>query len=310
MSMMRKALLWASTNAWIHENALQTGFVRRSVKKFMPGEKIEDAIKAAVDLKPVRINTILTRLGENITHISEADEVCEHYLKVIDLIQAAGIDSQISVKPTQLGYDQDPEVCVRHCMRLIDRCEETKTFFWLDMESSPYVEGTLTLFKRLRERTPNIGIAIQAYLFRTEKDIEELVALGSAIRMVKGAYLEPPSVAFPNKADVDENYFKICARLLQDDARKPGALLHIATHDVSIQERLLKVIADRKISTDRYEFAMLYGIQTERQKQLAASGQNTRCLISYGERWFPWYMRRLAERPANVGFVVRNMFSR
>jgi proline dehydrogenase len=195
-------------------------------------------------------------------------------------------------------------------MRLIERCEQTKTFFWLDMESSPYVDGTIALFKRLRERTPNIGIAIQAYLFRSEKDIEELVALGSAIRMVKGAYLEPPTVAFPNKADVDENFFKICARLLQDDAKKPGALLHIGTHDVSIQERLLKVIAERKISSDRYEFAMLYGIQTERQKQLAASGQNTRCLISYGERWFPWYMRRLAERPANVGFVVRNMFSK
>jgi proline dehydrogenase len=310
MSVMRKALLWASTNAWIHENALQTGFVRRSVRKFMPGEQIEDAIKAAVDLKPVKLNTILTRLGENITHISEADEVCEHYLKVIDLIQGAGIDSQISVKPTQLGYDQDPEVCVRHCLRLIDRCEQTKTFFWLDMESSPYVEGTLTLFKRLRERTPNIGIAIQAYLYRTEKDIEELVALGSAIRMVKGAYLEPAEVAFPKKEDVDENYYKICARLLQDDARKPGALLHIATHDVGIQERLLKVIAERNVSTDRYEFAMLYGIQSARQQQLAAAGQRTRCLISYGERWFPWYMRRLAERPANVWFVVRNMFSR
>ncbi len=305
---MRKALLWASTNAWIRENAMRTGFVRRSVSKFMPGERIEDAVEAAKALKPARINTILTRLGENIAHINEADEVCEHYLKVIDLITAAGIDSQISVKPTQLGYDQDPEVCVKHCLRLIDRCEQTKTFFWLDMESSPYVDGTIALFKRLRQRTPNIGIAIQAYLFRTEKDIEELVALGSAIRMVKGAYLEPADVAFPQKSDVDENYFKICARLLQEDAFKPGALLHIATHDIGLQERLLKVIADRKVASDRYEFAMLFGIQTARQQQLAAKGIRTRCLISYGEYWFPWYMRRLAERPANVGFVIRNMF--
>ncbi|HQX80248.1 MAG TPA: proline dehydrogenase family protein [Vicinamibacterales bacterium] len=310
MSVMRKALLWASTNAWIRENAMRTGFVRRSVSKFMPGERIEDAVEAAKALKPARLNTILTRLGENIAHISEADEVCEHYLKVIDLITAAGIDSQISVKPTQLGYDQDPEVCVKHCLRLIDRCEQTKTFFWLDMESSPYVDGTIALFKRLRQRTPNIGIAIQAYLFRTEKDIEELVALGSAIRMVKGAYLEPAEVAFPQKSDVDENYFKICARLLQEDAFKPGALLHIATHDIALQERLLKVIADRKVASDRYEFAMLFGIQTARQQQLAANGVRTRCLISYGEYWFPWYMRRLAERPANVWFVVRNMFKR
>ena len=310
MSVMRKALLWASTNAWIRENAMRTGFVRRSVSKFMPGERIEDAVEAAKALKPARLNTILTRLGENIAHISEADEVCEHYLKVIDLITAAGIDSQISVKPTQLGYDQDPEVCVKHCLRLIDRCEQTKTFFWLDMESSPYVDGTIALFKRLRQPTPNIGIAIQAYLFRTEKDIEELVALGSAIRMVKGAYLEPAEVAFPQKSDGDENYFKICARLLQEDAFKPGALLHIATHDIALQERLLKVIADRKVASNRYEFAMLFGIQTARQQQLAANGVRTRCLISYGEYWFPWYMRRLAERPANVWFVVRNMFKR
>lgn len=303
MSVMRKTLLWASTNAWIRENAMRTGFVRRSVSKFMPGERIEDAVEAAKALKPARINTILTRLGENIAHIKEADEVCEHYLKVIDLITAAGIDSQISVKPTQLGYDQDPEVCVKHCLRLIDRCEQTKTFFWLDMESSPYVDGTIALFKRLRQRTPNIGIAIQAYLFRTEKDIEELVALGSAIRMVKGAYLEPVEVAFPQKSDVDENYFKICARLLQEDAFKPGALLHIATHDIGLQERLLKVIAERKVASDRYEFAMLFGIQTARQQQLAANGIRTRCLISYGEYWFPWYMRRLAERPA---YIYRN----
>ncbi len=308
MSLTRKALLWASTNAWIRENAMRTGFVRRSVSKFMPGERIDDAIEAAKVLKPARVNTILTRLGENIADIGEADEVCDHYLKVIDLIAAAGIDSQISVKPTQLGYDQDPEVCVKHCLRLIDRCEQTKTFFWLDMESSPYVDGTIALFKRLRERTPHIGIAIQAYLFRTVKDIEELVALGSAIRMVKGAYLEPADVAYPAKADVDENYFKICARLLQDDNVKPGALTHIATHDVGLQERLLKVIADRKVSPDRYEFAMLFGIQPARQKQLAATGARTRCLISYGEFWFPWYMRRLAERPANIGFVIRNMF--
>jgi proline dehydrogenase len=308
MSLTRKALLWASTNAWIRENAMRTGFIRRSVSKFMPGEAVEDAIEAAKGLKPVRINTILTRLGENIAHIGEADEVCDHYLKVIDLITAAGINSQISVKPTQLGYDQDPEVCVKHCLRLIDRCEQTDTFFWLDMESSPYVEGTIALFKRLRERTPNIGIAIQAYLYRTEKDIEELVALGSAIRMVKGAYLEPPDVAFPNKADVDASYFKLCSRLLQDDAFKPGALLHIATHDVDLQERLMKVIAERNVSSDRYEFAMLFGINTGRQEQLAATGAGTRCLISYGEYWFPWYMRRLAERPANVWFVIKNIF--
>jgi proline dehydrogenase len=308
MSLMRKALLWASTNAFLRERAMRTAFVRRSVSKFMPGERIEDAIEAAKKLQPQGLNTIFTRLGENISRIEEAQEVFDHYMKVIDLVKAAGIDAQISIKPTQLGYDQNPDVCYDYCIRLLERCEATGNFFWLDMESSPYVDGTIALFKRLRAKSDKVGIAIQAYLYRTEKDIEELVALGSAIRLVKGAYLEPAAVAYPKKSDVDENYFKLAARLLQDDAHRPGALLHIATHDLSLQARLQKVIADRKVSQDRYEFAMLFGIQTARQQELGRQKIRTRCLISYGEYWFPWYMRRLGERPANVWFVVKNMF--
>jgi proline dehydrogenase len=308
MSLMRKGLLWASTNAWMRERATRTGFVKRSVKKFMPGERIEDAIAAASDLKPTGINTILTRLGENIKDLKEAEEVFNHYMKVLGLIARAGINAEISVKPTQLGYDQDPELCFKYCIKLMEACAAQKTLFWLDMESSPYVDGTLTLYKRLRAESPIVGIAIQAYLHRTDKDLEELAPLGATIRMVKGAYLEPPTVAFPDKSKVDEQYFNNCARLLQDDANKPGALLHIATHDVGLQERLRKVIADRKIPQSRYEFAMLYGINTARQVELAKAGVRIRCLISYGEYWFPWYMRRLAERPANVWFVVKNVF--
>jgi len=305
---MRKALLWASTNAFLRERATKTAFVRRSVVKFMPGERVEDAIEAAKKLKPQGLNTILTRLGENITRIEEAQEVCDHYLKVIDLVKAAGLDAQISIKPTQLGYDQKPDVCYDYCIRLLERCEATGTFFWLDMESSPYVDGTITLFKRLRAKSDKVGIAIQAYLYRTEKDIEELVALGSAIRLVKGAYLEPAAVAYPRKSDVDDHYFTIASRLLQDDNTRPGALVHIATHDLNLQARLQQVIAERKVAQSRYEFAMLFGIQTARQQELGRAGIRTRCLISYGEYWFPWYMRRLGERPANVWFVVKNMF--
>jgi proline dehydrogenase len=308
MPLMRKALLWASTNTWLREKATRTAFVKRSVSAFMPGEHVDAAIDAAMALQPQGLTTILTRLGENITHIGEAEEVCEHYLTVIALVQAAGLDAQISVKPTQLGYDQDPEVCVRHCLRLVERCEQAGTFLWLDMESSPYVDGTIALFKRLRERTARIGVAVQAYLYRTEKDVEDLVALGSAIRVVKGAYLEPAGIAYPVKADVDSSFFRICARLLQNDNTRPGALTHIATHDVGLQDRLLQLAADRRVAPERYEIAMLYGIQTARQRQLAARGVPVRCLISYGEHWFPWYLRRLAERPANVWFVVRNMF--
>ncbi len=308
MSLMRKGLLWASTNAWMRERAMRTGFVRRSVKKFMPGERVEDAIEAAVALKPTGINTIFTRLGENITRLEEADEVFDHYIKVLGLIKKAGINCEVSIKPTQLGFDQDKEKCFDFCLKLLKACEAQGTLFWLDMESSPYVDGTLALFKRLRQHSTSVGVAIQAYMIRTDKDLDELATLGSTIRMVKGAYLEPPTVAFPEKSKVDEQYYKNCARLLQDDANKPGALLHIATHDVSIQERLLKLIEERKIDKSRYEFAMLYGINTPRQVELAKRGLRIRCLISYGEYWFPWYMRRLAERPANVGFVIRNMF--
>jgi proline dehydrogenase len=308
MSVMRKVLLWASTNAWMRERATRTAFVRRSVSKFMPGERIEDAIEAAKKLKPQGLNTILTRLGENLTRIEEAQEVFDHYLKVIALVQSSGLDAQISIKPTQLGYDQNPEVCYGYCIKLLERCEAVGTLFWLDMESSPYVDGTIALYKRLRQKSDKVGIALQAYLFRTPKDIEDLVPLGAAIRLVKGAYLEPAEVAYPKKSDVDEAYFTLASRLLQDDAAKPGALLHIATHDLSLQTRLQQVIADRKIPQSRYEFAMLFGIQTSRQQELGRAGVRTRCLISYGEYWFPWYMRRLGERPANVWFVVKNMF--
>ena len=308
MSLMRKALLAASTNAFLRERAMKTAFVRRSVVKFMPGERVEDAIAAAKALQPQGINTILTRLGDNITHIDEAKEVFDHYMKVIGLVKASGIDAEISIKPTQLGYDQNPEICYDYCIRLLQQIEATGNFFWLDMESSPYVEGTITLFKRLRAKSDRVGIAIQAYLYRTAKDIEELVALGSAIRLVKGAYLEPASVAYPKKSDVDENYFKLASRLLQDDNTRPGALLHIATHDLALQARLQQVIRDRKVAQSRYEFAMLFGIQTGRQQELGRQGIRVRCLISYGEYWFPWYMRRLAERPANVWFVAKNMF--
>jgi proline dehydrogenase len=308
MSLMRKGLLWASTNRWMRERAMRTGFVRKSVKKFMPGERVEDAIEAAKALRPQNLTTILTRLGENITRIEEADEVASHYLHVLDLVKKAGLDSQVSVKPSQLGYDQNPEVAFNHCLKILKKSEAMGHVMWLDMESSPYVDGTIALFKRMRQHSEKIGIAIQAYLYRTEKDVEDLVKLGSAIRLVKGAYLEPESVAYPKKADVDANYFKLASRLLQPDNTRPGALIHIATHDIPLQQRLQQVIAERKIPTSRYEFAMLFGIQTARQAELGRAGTPTRCLISYGEYWFPWYMRRLAERPANVWFVAKNMF--
>jgi proline dehydrogenase len=309
MSLMRRALLAGSTNAWLRDRATKYGFVRRSVSRFMPGERIEDALEGAAALRKDGITTILTRLGENLTSAVEAEEVTQHYLDVLDKVAAAGLDAQISIKPTQLGLDLDRAMCVRNLNRLIERTEQRGNFLWIDMEGSPYVDPTLELYRDARARTPRIGLAIQAYLHRTVKDVESLIPIGAAIRMVKGAYLEPPDIAFAQKAETDENFFRMCTRLMSEEAQRAGVLLHIATHDVALTDRLNAWIAEHKVPSSAYEFAMLYGIQRQQQLRLAREGRRLRVLISYGEFWFPWYMRRLAERPANVWFVVRNMGS-
>ena len=307
MSLARKALLAMSTNAWLRERATRTAFVRRSVSAFMPGERLEDAITAAAAQQRQGIRTIFTRLGENLTRADDAEAVTQHYLEVLDQVQAAGLAAQISVKPTQLGLDLDKELCFRNLQRLVDRADQGDNFVWIDMESSPYVDQTLDLFRRARARSPRVGVALQAYLYRTAQDIEALVPLGAAIRMVKGAYLEPADVAYPKKADVDENFYKLSCRLLADDARRAGGLLHMATHDGVLVDRLLVYIDQHQIPTSSYEFAMLYGIQRPLQQRLVAARRPVRVLIAYGEYWFAWYMRRLAERPANVWFVVKNL---
>jgi proline dehydrogenase len=309
MSVMRKVLLAGSTNAWLRDRATKYGFVRKSVSKFMPGETVEDALRAAKEQQPLGISTILTQLGENLTSKQDAEEVTEHYLSVLDKVAAAGLDAHVSVKPTQLGLDLDRALCERNLDRLIERAEQRNNFVWIDMEGSPYVDPTLDLFKRTRAKTSRIGLAMQAYLYRTEKDLDALIPLGPAVRIVKGAYLEPPDIAYPKKSDVDENFYKLCTRLMAPDAQKRGALLHIATHDIALSDRLSAYITHNKVPRSSYEFAMLYGIQRQQQLRLAKDGQRLRVLISYGEFWFPWYMRRLAERPANVWFVAKNMFS-
>jgi proline dehydrogenase len=308
MSLMRKVLLAGSTSPWLRNQATRRKFVRRSVSKFMPGERFEDALAAAVAQSADGIRAIFTQLGENLTSAAEAETVTQHYLDVLDRIAAVNLDGHIAVKPTQLGLDYDMALCERNLDRLIARAEERNNFVWLDMESSPYVDPTLALFRRTRAQTKRIGVALQAYLHRTPADIDALLPLGSAIRLVKGAYLEPPSVAIPKKADVDEAFYQLACRLLSADAQRTGTLLHIATHDIALGERLLSYIDTNKVPRSAYEFAMLYGIQREQQLRLARTSRPIRVLIAYGEHWFPWYMRRLAERPANVWFVMKNLF--
>jgi proline dehydrogenase len=310
VSIARKILLAASTNTWLREKATKAPFVRRSVSKFMPGERVEDAMEAARVQEAEGVKTIFTRLGENLTRVEEAEEVTLHYLDVLEKVKAAGLNAQISVKPTQLGLDLDKELCYRNLQRLIDRAADRGNFVWIDMESSPYVDPTIELFRRTREQSKLIGIALQAYLYRTAADVEALLPLGPAIRLVKGAYLEPPDIAYPRKADVDENYYKLSCRMLSDEAQKTGTLLHIATHDPVLVGRLNGFIGEHRVPTSAYEYAMLYGIQRPLQLRLVKDHRPLRVLIAYGEFWFPWYMRRLAERPANVGFVIKNLFAR
>jgi len=309
MSVLRKVLLAMSTSTFLREQATSRAFVRRSVSAFMPGETVEEALAAAATLKPQRINTILTRLGEGVTRLDEAEKVTQHYLDTLDKVKAAGLDAQISVKPTQLGHDLDAAQAQRNLDRICEKAERLGNVpVWIDMENSPYVDPTITMFRTSRERYKGVGLAMQAYFYRTAKDLEALIPLGPAIRIVKGAYLEPPEIAYPKKSDVDQNFYTLCTRLLADDALKAGSLLHIATHDVALADRLGAFIDERKIPTSAYEYAMLYGIQRGQQQRLAQSGKRTRVLISYGEYWYPWYMRRLAGRPANVTFVLKTLF--
>jgi proline dehydrogenase len=307
VSVARNVLLALSTNTWLRERATKTAFVRRSVSTFMPGERLADAVAAAAAQEQRGIGTIFTKLGENLTRAEDAEEVTRHYLDALDTVQAAGLRAQISVKPTQLGLDLDRELCLQNLQRLVDRAEARGNLVWIDMESSAYVDPTLDLFRRTRARSARVGIAVQAYLYRAAQDVESLAPLGSAIRLVKGAYLEPASVAYPKKADVDENFYRLACRLLGEDARRAGGLLHIATHDSKLADRLAAFIDERRVPKTAYEYAMLYGIQRPLQQRLVAGGRPLRVLIAYGEYWFPWYMRRLAERPANVWFVARNI---
>lgn len=284
-------------------------FARRAVRKFMPGEELADALAAAKALVPDRIGTIVTRLGETLTGESQADGVRDHYLGAFDEIRRNGLPTVVSVKPTQLGLDHSMDHCREHLDELARKAVETNSQLWIDMEDSSYVDRTLLLYRELKSKYAPVGIAIQAYLRRTPQDIESLLDLKPMIRLVKGAYLEPPHVAFPSKRDVDLQYASQGERLL-DAARDGRALPIFGTHDMTIVRHLIARAASLKVARDQFEVHMLYGIRSSDQRTLAADGHLVRCLISYGSQWFPWYMRRLAERPANVWFVMRTALSR
>jgi proline dehydrogenase len=309
MAVMRALLLSASRSSWLRTRAERYRFVRRAVARFMPGEALEDALAAARELARVGIGTILTHLGENLRSRAEAEAVGAHYREVLDRVAAEQLDAVISVKPTQLGLDLDADFCLNQMRTLAREAAARGSRVWIDMESSPYVDPTLQIYRRLRGEGLPVGVCLQAYLRRTPADIESLLPLGPAIRLVKGAYREPATLAFPRKKDVDRQFVVLAERLLDEAIARPETMVAVATHDRRIIHRVECLVTERRVPRGRYEFELLYGIQRAEQVRLAASGQPTRVLISYGHFWFPWFMRRLAERPANVLFLVRHLFA-
>jgi proline dehydrogenase len=304
----RNFFLVCSQSQWLRERATRYGFVRRAVSRFMPGETAADALSAAVALQERSIGAVFTHLGENISDPAEADAVTTHYIQVLDRIRAMNLGAEVSVKLTQLGLDLSPELCYANLEKIIAHAGDGN-LVWIDMEASNYVDVTLDLARRARNAHPNVGVCVQAYLYRTAKDLAGLIPMGMAIRLVKGAYKEPADVAFPQKRDVDENYFALVKQLLSEEARRNGVRAAFATHDLRLIRRIIEYAGAQGLNKPAFEFQMLYGIQREEQHRLPREGWKSIVLIAYGSYWFPWYMRRLAERPANAWFVLRNLFA-
>ena len=307
--MIRRALLAGSQNQWLAQRAPKYSFVRKAVQRFMPGEDASQALEAARALQDNRIATILTQLGENVKDAGEADAVTRHYLQVLERVKEQKLDAVISVKLTQLGLDLNADSCFTNVQRLVERANELGNFVWIDMEGSAYTDATLQLYRRVRAQHANVGVCLQSYLYRTEKDLADLLSIAPVIRLVKGAYREPPALAYPRKKDVDANYFRLAQRFLELEVRKAGTRAGFATHDLRLIQNIEELAQQLRIPKESVEFQLLYGIQRPEQLRLAQAGYRVRVLISYGAQWFPWYMRRLAERPANLTFLMRNLFS-
>jgi proline dehydrogenase len=308
MALMRSMLLAASQNAWLRSNAVKFPFVRRSVSRFMPGETLDAALLAAQSLLQRKIGSVFTHLGENVADRNEASRVAEHYLEVLDRIHQGNLPTEVSVKLTQLGLDLSSDLCFENLERIM-RLEKPSATVWVDMEASNYVDATLAIYRRALSKYPNVGICLQAYLYRTKKDLADLLPMHPSIRLVKGAYREASDIAFPKKSDVDENYFVLAQEMIR--AKLAGSCVRAAfgTHDIALIRRIGGFVTGQGIAKSQFEVQMLYGIQRAEQERLAQEGCRSIVLVAYGTYWYPWFVRRLAERPANVWFVLRNVFA-
>ena len=305
--MMRRTLLWLAANPWLRARVPRLWFARRAVRRFLPGEDAESALSAAQALGAEGIASVFTRLGENLTSAEEADAVAQHYAWLIDQVRTRRLAGELSVKPTQLGLDFDPDRTLAHLEQLARRANDAGQTLWIDMEGSSYVERTVAMYERLKGRSANAGLCLQAYLHRTAADVQRLLPFEPAIRLVKGAYAEPISVALQSRRQINANFLALSVSMLE--ARRSGKQVRIAiaTHDVDLVEQVSQHASALDLPKTAIEIQMLYGIRTDQQQRLNRDGYAVRVLIAYGEAWYAWYLRRLAERPANVLFVLRQL---
>jgi len=301
--MLRTILLKLSESKAMARWTVHNSVSRRVARRFVAGETLEDALAAARACNQKGMLVSLDFLGENVGSEEEARRVRDMYLGVFDRIAAEKLDANVSLKLTQLGLDLNPSLCEELITSIVERAAQHNNFVRMDMEGSGYTQRTVDLCKRVRAKSNAVGTVMQAYLYRTEDDIRSLLAAGCRLRLCKGAYKEPPAVAFPRKADVDANYVKLVKLLV------PSGIYHgIATHDEAMIAATKEFVQQQNISKEKFEFQMLYGIRSDLQEQLVRDGYHMRVYIPYGTEWFPYFMRRLAERPANVMFFLKSLF--
>jgi proline dehydrogenase len=302
--MLRAGLLWLSEQPHVFRFVRRNGLARRFASRFVAGETVESAVAALRDLNGARLSASLDLLGESVLHAEEAVHARDTYLETLDRIRAAGADANVSVKLTQMGLDIDPALCIANLRAIIAKAKAHGSFVRIDMEQSAYTEKTLQLFTDTfyPEFGGTVGVVLQSYLRRTAQDVEAMIKLRARVRLCKGAYQEPENVAFPAKRDVDANYVACMERLLEH-GHYPG----IATHDEKIIARAKAFTKGKGIAPERYEFQMLYGVRRDLQQALRREGYNVRVYVPFGTHWYPYLMRRLAERPANIVFIVGNV---
>lgn len=308
--MLRSTFLYLSTASWARKSVTGFFLARRAARRFVAGETLEEAIAAAKVLNQKGLMVSLDHLGESVHDEAAATSATESYLACLQGIADHKLDSDVSVKLTQLGLDINENIAVENMRRILVKAAEVGTTVTIDMESSAYTESTLRIFRQLMQEYKNVGTVIQSYLRRSEADMQQLAAEGAAIRLCKGAYKEPPELAFPEKSDVDKNYVTILEQFMGQANRQRGAYLKIASHDLKIIEAAVAYIQKHQIPADQFEFQMLYGIRPQTQLELRQKGYQMRVYVPYGTEWYPYFMRRLAERPANVWFMAKNLFSR